>query len=85
MEQVSLNEISNVKALKKIEETFDQLIIDKQRIENYKDLIEKNIADTNFEISKTDNQIHDKREEQIELVIEMDKVNYDIECKLKEI
>lgn len=73
--------MSNLKILKKIEEQIDQLTIDKARIDSYKELVEKNISETKFEIGKIENNLRELHENEIEMVIELDKQNYEIEVK----
>ena len=52
---------------------------------DYKNLIEKNIADTQYEIKKVENNLTEMYIEEQELNIELDKLKGNIDKKDKEI
>ena len=64
--------MSNQKVLGKLEAEMAEQKTEKDRIERYADLVQKNINDTMFECKKLDLRMKDMHELKIEMKIEID-------------
>jgi hypothetical protein len=84
-ERISLESISNKKSLIKISDQMDLSKQENARVVAYKELVEKNINDTQFEVKKQEIARMDKMEEQTELIIELDALTTNIDKKERDI
>ena len=71
--------------MRKMEETINELVHEKQIMENFRELIDKNISDASFESKTKEIKIKELQKERYERIIEYDKLKKLIESKEKQL